>query len=414
METADIARWRAQFPVLQHTAYLNSGTYGALPTPVADTLCAWYRMLEAEGPWSPAVMQRADEMFERVRGKVAALLGAEPDEIALTRSVTDGINIIAHGLRWQPGDEVILSDREHECAWVIWHEIARRYGVRLRIFALANDPDELLAGVAALITPRTRLIFCSHISCVTGLVAPGAALAELAHRHGALLMLDGAHAVGQIPVDVHALGCDFYASCGHKWVMGPQGTGFLYVAAAQLAQVEPSWVGAGSRSRECKGPGDERLLWAEGGRRFENATRAWGLYAGLETALEIVQTIGPANIAAHVQTLVRPFKEALQELPRLRLLTPLAAERSAGLVAAEMSGYRDELLSRRYDERRLLFPCAPRDDGTHWMRVAVAYYVLPDELQRVIALLREASVDGGAESVQAVAPAAHMPISGRP
>ena len=121
----DVNALRQRFPVLQRAAYLNTGTYGAVPTPVADTLCDWYRMLEQEGPWAPPAVQRGEEAYEGTRSKLATLLGAEPEEIALTRSVTDGINIVAHGLPWQPGDEIILSDREHESGWLVWQEAAQ-------------------------------------------------------------------------------------------------------------------------------------------------------------------------------------------------------------------------------------------------------------------------------------------------
>jgi len=336
-------------------------------------------------------MKQSDEAYEATRGKIAALLGAEPDEIALTRSVTDGTNIIAHGLPWRAGDEVLISDKEHESGWVVWHEAARRYDLRLQILPLVADERELLSRLDELMTPRTRLVFISHVSCVTGLKIPAAELGRLVHERGALFMLDGAHAVGQFPINVRKLNCDFYTGCEHKWLMGPQGTGFLYVPWFHLALVAPSWVGAGSRSRECKGPGDARLLWAQGARRYENATRAWGLYAGLGAALDMIQQIGPANIEARVQSLVEPFKKALTELPRMRLLTPLACHASAGLVALETTGYRHEGLSKLYDERHILFPYHKREDGTQWMRFSVAFFTLKEELDHILETLREFS-----------------------
>ena len=141
-------------------------------------------------------------------------------------------------------------------------------------------------------TPRTRLVFISHVSCITGLRLDAAAVGKLVHERGAWFMLDGAHAVGQFPVQVRELGCDFYTGCGHKWLMGPQGTGFAYIPREHLDRVEPSWVGWGSRSRQCKGPGDERLLWAESARRYENSTRPWALYAGLGAAIDVINEVG--------------------------------------------------------------------------------------------------------------------------
>lgn len=383
---------RAAFPTLSRQIYLNCGTYGPLSTRVTDILCDWYRMLEQEGPWSPPAIERNMGAYEATRGKVAALLGVDVDEIALTRSVTDGTNIVAHGLRWQADDEVIVSDQEHESGWVVWQQLRHRYGIRVKVLGLVADEDTLLLRLDALMTPRTRLVFLSHVSCQTGLRIPVAEVGRFIHERGSLFMLDGAHAVGQFPIHVRELHCDFYTGCGHKWLMGPQGTGFLYLAREHLDAIEPMWVGWGSRAKSCKGPGDEQLLWAEGGRRYECATRSWALYAGLGAAVDLIQEIGPANIQMRVQSLVAPFKAALRELPRMRVLTPFEPERSAGLVSIEFSDYDHEELSGLYERRRILVPYRQHEDGTQWMRFAVAFYTLESELDTMLAVLKKASV----------------------
>ena len=341
----DVEILRKTFPVLENAIYLNPGTYGPMPTRVADTLRAWYTMLEREGPWAPPVVERSQDAYEATRVKVADLLGANPEEIALTRSVTDGIDTVAFGLAWRPGDEIIISDQEHESGWVNWQLVAKRYGVEVKVVELAADEESLLTSLDALMTDRTRLVFLSHVSCRSGLVIPAAEVCRFVHERGALVMLDGAHAVGQMPVDVRELGCDFYTGCGHKWLMGPQGTGFLYIASEKLDLVEPTWVGWGCRSKECTGPGDQRLLWAEGNRRFENSTRPWALYAALGTAIDIINELGVENIHAYVQGLVAPFKRHVAALPDMEVLTPLDAGGSAGIVGLSCHGYDHQMLA---------------------------------------------------------------------
>lgn len=387
MNDADIARYRALFPVLERVTYLNPGTYGPLSTRVADALREWTTMLELEGPYSPIAEQRGHEAYEATRAKLAALLGAEPSEIALTRSVTDGTNIVAHGLRWQPGDEIIVSDKEHESGWVNWQVAAQRHGATVKVLALTNDEEELLRRLEALLTPRTRIVFMSHVSCITGLRIPAARLAKLVHDRGALFMLDGAHGAGQIPVDVRALGCDFYTGCGHKWLMGPQGTGYLYIAKERLEEVEPVWVGWGSRAAG-KGPGDAQLVWAEGNRRFECATRLWGIYAALGVAVDLIQEVGVGNIETRVRELVGPFKRELAALPGMELQTPHAPHLSAGLVRLNFRGYDHDQLARRYEDQRMLFQYSRFEDGAQTIRFAVAYFMRPEELQRALDFLR--------------------------
>ncbi|MBC7261780.1 MAG: aminotransferase class V-fold PLP-dependent enzyme, partial [Chloroflexi bacterium] len=218
MNDADVEAIRAGFPALNREIYLNAGTYGPLPTVVADTLRDWYTMLEQEGPWAPPAVKRSHEECETTRRKVADLLGADPEEIALTRSTSEGTDIIGYGIRWREGDEVIVSDQEHEGCWIVWQSLSRRYGIRVRVLPLTEDQDELLSRLEAMMTPRTRLVFLSHVSCQSGLRILPAPIGRLVHEHGAFFMLDGAHAVGQFPVDVRALNCDFYTGCGHKWL----------------------------------------------------------------------------------------------------------------------------------------------------------------------------------------------------
>ena len=390
----DVEALRRALPVLENVTYLNPGTYGPMPTPVANTLRDWYTMLEQEGPWAPTAIQRSQAAYEAARAKVAALLGAQPDEIALTRSVTDGTNTVALGLAWKPGDEVIISDQEHESGWVNWQLVGKRYGVSVKVVELTAHEATLLSRLDALMTGRTRLVFLSHVSCRSGLVIPAKAVCDFVHNKGALVMLDGAHAVGQMPVNVRDLGCDFYAGCGHKWLMAPQGTGFLHVASERLEEVEPTWVGWGSRGHLCTGPGDTRLLWAEGSKRFESATRPWALYAALGTAIDLIQEIGVERIHAYVQGLVAPFKAALADLPAMRVLTPMNGQGSAGLVGLECRGYDHEALSTLYERRRILLPYNRREDGGQWMRFAIAYFIRQQEMAMMLDILRAAAPGG--------------------
>ncbi len=380
----DITAIRRGIPALNRTVYLNTGTYGPLPAAVADEIIRWYSLIEAEGSYAFPVTEALYAAYEKTREKVAALLGAEPDEIALTRNVSDGINIVAHGLGWRPGDEVIISDQEHESGRLAWYNLARQVGLTVRVLPLVNDGEAILARLEELISPRTRLIFLSHVSCLTGLRLPVAAICHLAQGRGMPVMFDGAHAVGQFPVNVQALGCDFYASCGHKWLLGPQGTGFLYVRRERLSEVDVSWAGWGSRSEENEF--EENWEWQEGTRRFEFGTRHWALYAALGTAIEAIQALGPAAIEAHVRELTAPLKRSLEAMPGVTLLTPHDPRLSAGLVAFQTKGFATAELGRQlWEERRIL---TSHDPQRSWLRLSVAFFTLREELDMVVEVLQ--------------------------
>ena len=151
---------------------------------------------------------------------------------------------------WQPDDEVIYGAGDHPQLGAIWTILARRHGIRPVAWNVPDDePEAILDSVRQLITPRTKLISVSHVNSENGLRVPARELAEIAHASGARLILDGCQAVGQFPIDVRDLGCDFYAAGAYKWLLGPFGTGFLWTRSELLPSVEPSWVGAGGDVR---------------------------------------------------------------------------------------------------------------------------------------------------------------------
>ncbi len=268
----DLATIRAAIPALANSIYLNTGTFGPMPTAVADEIRRVYGEIERQGTFSPAVFWQMElEGFEALRKQVAALLHADPAEITLTRNVTDGINIVLHGLDWQPGDQVILTDQEHPSGTVPWLALAERAGVALRWLELVADADEIVARFERLLTPRTRLAQLSHVSCLTGLRLPMERLCRLARQAGVLTLVDGAHAEGQFAVDVRALDCDFYAACGHKSQMaaGTAGRRHALRRAGTHPAAAPALAGLGRKpalrpgGAQLSAPGYRRPLRAE-------------------------------------------------------------------------------------------------------------------------------------------------------
>ena len=332
-EPYDIARVRAAFPVLSEVTYLNIGTYGIMPEPAYQTFETMLADFEKKGVASTAnVGAKANETREHL----ARLLGASPKEIAFTRDATDGINLVLAGLTWQPGDEVITTTEEHEAMNHPLLYLQATKGIVVKRVEVSPDPAVMLQRIEQQATPRTRLIGMSHVTCETGTRLPAREICAWATEHNILSLFDGAQALGCFLLNVREIGCDYYASNGHKWLCGPKGTGVFYGKLDKLVQLIPSHVGAGSLAWVDLHSGEVEA-WASG-LRFEYGTRAWALYAGLGASLDWYDSLGWENVYYHIQKLNRYAKEAILKRPYLQLLSPQRFEDSSGLVTFKAPG----------------------------------------------------------------------------
>lgn len=230
----DAAAFRSQFPVLAGRSYLNAGTEGPMPEAAAAAVRAQVERDLAQGRVGHDYFELVMDLARRVRAAYAAVLGADLGEVALTGSTTDGVNTVLGGLSFAPGDEIVTSDHEHPGLLAPLRRLRERFGVTITVAPFAT--------VAESVGRRTKLIACSHVSWVGGEVVDVDALLAT----GVPVLLDGAQGIGAVPLDVRALGVDFYAGSGQKWLCGPEGSGVLYVRADRLDDLEPPWPGYGT------------------------------------------------------------------------------------------------------------------------------------------------------------------------
>ena len=376
----DVEAVRARIPALAGSSYLNM-SYGPKPTPVVDEVVRLARLTEMDGTLNPDVQAELWKGHADAKDGVARLLGADTSEIALTRHVTEGINIVATGMDWRPGDEVIISDEEHPGGSLPWMNLARRRGVVVRKVRLSYDLDSLLEDLDSLIGPRTRIVSISHVSTRSGFLLPAAEVTEFVHSRGVPIVLDGAHAVGLVPVDVKEIGCDYYSGCGHKWLMAPQGTGFLYVNEDRLDELQITWLGAATATRfDLENLDFEAKTDAD---KFEYGTRDLTVYGGLAVAVDMAQEVGIDEIAARSGDLAARLKRGLADLPGVELMTPMDALRSTGIVALSLGprAYRAPA-SWLWDEHRIIVT-----SSGDWMRISTPYFALEEEVDRTVELL---------------------------
>jgi selenocysteine lyase/cysteine desulfurase len=330
----------ADFGLSPGLVHLNTASAGPTSNRVlARTLAAW-RQLETD-PVAQSYYERPDTVFtaaNQVRGKAAALVGCSSDEILITRGTTDGITTLAHSVRLEKGDRVLLSNQEHEGGEVGWLHRQKLDGVivdRVQLPLQEYDVDRIVQAFREAISPRTRVISVSHVLASTGLTMPIAEIAKLARAHNILCVVDGAQAVGHIAIDVVALGCHAYATSGHKWLMGPKGTGFVYVAKNAGSDIEPPQWQLG-RAVGSNSAGLAPLTLA----------------VGLGEAIDDVRKLGMSQIERHNFALARFIHAELAKMPLLRVVSPSAGPSATAMVAAMLPPTIDaHLVTARLRER---------------------------------------------------------------
>jgi selenocysteine lyase/cysteine desulfurase len=364
---------------------LNCGTFGPTPSVVAEEAVRLARLIEHKGPYDRDVNDEVLTLFEDSRKGFGDYIGASSDEIALTRNVSDGINIVATGFDWLPGDEVIITNEEHPSGSLPFMNLSERYGVKVNLLKFQTEPTQLLKDLESLVTDKTRLVFLSHVSTVDGARLPAREVGDFLKARDIPYMLDGAHAVGQFPVSMKELGCDFYAGCGHKWLLCQQGTGFLYVKKDWITKLKTSWVGWGmTEEYDLDSLSYTSLKTAQ---RFEFGTRYWATHASGIKALEFHNNIGPENIYGRSHDLASQLKRRLIDIPGISIKTPMAKTDSTGIVAFSTAGLNHpEPGNWLWNEHRILTAHNPE---TQSMRIAAAFYLLEDEIDLLADKLSE-------------------------
>ncbi|MAU08367.1 MAG: hypothetical protein CL607_00980 [Anaerolineaceae bacterium] len=376
MKLADI---RGLLPSPDDYAYFQTGGFSPKPKPVIDEVKRWLEF-QAKGPALNEVHASMAEMLEATRAEVAAAINADVDEIMLNENTTIGINVVATGFDWQPGDIVILSDHEHPGNRIPWYNLAQRRGIKLRFLSMTNDQATLLDELDTFLAEGPRLIAISHVSRRSGLRLPAKAIISRAHAVSVPVMLDGAQSFGAIPVDVRDLDCDFYAFSGHKYIMGPQATGGFYVRKDRLETLFPSWVGSHSQ-QEMDMHG--KLVLLDSAKRFEFGTRNLADQAGFCYALRMWRDIGWENVFAQLEAYTDHLKQALLTVPGLVLETPLPYAQSSGTVVFHIPGLTaSDISNSLLEEERVLV--SPLEFNPRSIRISAHVFNNESDAERLI------------------------------
>ncbi len=330
---------RREFPIFANNpglVFLDSGASAQKPESVIDGVADYYRTDYANvhrGVYR--LSARSTELFEEAREKVRRFLNAaDPREIVFVRGATEAINLVAQS--WgatflEAGDEVLISTLEHHSNIVPWQMLRDRLGVELVVAPLDATGGLDMGAFEQCLTPRTRLVAITHLANATGALVAIETVIRLAHRRGAKVLVDGCQAAPRLPVDVQALGCDFYAFSGHK-TYGPTGIGVLYGRYALLSAMPP-WQGGGEMILNVT---FEKTEYQEPPHRFEAGTPDISGAIGLGAAIDFIEGLGRANILEHEEALTGYGVDRLSRIPGLQLLG--AGQRRLGILSFDLDG----------------------------------------------------------------------------
>lgn len=360
--------------------FLNHGSFGACPKPVFDEYQRW--QLELERQPVEFLGRRFTELMRQARERLAAYLHTAADNLVYVPNATVGLNIVARSLRLQPGDEVLGTNHEYGALDRTWRFLCGQWGavyknqlIPLPLPAEADFVEALWAGV----TSRTRVIFLSHITSPTALIFPVEAVCRRARSEGILTIVDGAHAVGQLPLALDALGADVYSSNNHKWLCAPKGSAFLYVRPEIQKLIEPLVVSWGWESLS---PGPSRFV----DEQEWTGTRDIAAYLATPAAIEFMVRHNWDEVRATCHALAVDTWQALLALTGLPPLS--AADGFAQLFAAPLPACDvTRLKTRLYDEFKVEVPILQWHD-LHLVRVSIQGYVTRADTERLVTALR--------------------------
>jgi selenocysteine lyase/cysteine desulfurase len=372
------AEARRQFLIPDGVAYCNTGTLGASPREVVEELAAQTARLERElADWD---YTRVDgepltgyQPLVAARAAVGGLVGAPAEEIALTQNATMGMGFLAGGLDLAAGDEVLSTDQEHVGGICPWRLQAKRRGVvvkELPLLPALTSPEAVVRLFAEAMSPRTRVVVFSHITSSLGILLPARELCALARERGALAIVDGAQAVGQIRVDVKALGCDAYVASPHKWLLAPKGTGFLYV---RREVQERFWTTLASTFWDDREQAAFRFM--------QYGTGSVPLVHALLAAVRFAERLGLERIERWDAALTRRLRDGLARIPAVRFASPADPRFAAAITTFRVDGVTGRALQDALWAQRIRVRSQGDEKG---VRLSAHLYVAPQDIDRAL------------------------------
>jgi isopenicillin-N epimerase len=368
MPAIDGIALRELFLLQPDVIFLNHGAFGACPRPVFEAYQSWQRELERQPV--EFVSRRSTDLMVKARSALGEYVGAEADDIVYVPNATTGLNVVARSLPLEPGDEILSTDHEYGALDRTWRFICRKRGacyVRQAVSLPLTSVEQVVEQIWAGVTARTRVLFISHITSPTAVIFPIAELLDRARGVGIITVVDGAHAPGQVALDLETLGADFYVGNAHKWMLGPKGAAFLYARRAMQPLLEPLVVSWGWESPR------------EGRSRFINeqerqGTRDIASYLAVPAAIRFMEAHNWPQVRQACHALVRYARTRITALTGLDPIMPDDPAWFAQMAAFPLPPCDAQRLQQRlYDEFRIEVPIISWNER-QFVRVSIQGY----------------------------------------
>jgi len=383
-----IRRIRSQLPAVDSCVYLNTGTNGPLCTSTAEVMQKEAEKEYQEGRYLPFIKDLYGEM-DTTRTLLGEFVGAHRDEIALTHTATEGMNLILWGMNWQPGDEIITTNREHIASLAPIALVTSRFGLTVKYieaeFGEEYEEDRFIERFRRSISRRSRLMVVSHVSFSTGVRFPLKRLAEICHENDMYILVDGAQGAGATPLDVHDFGVDFYSFAGRKWLLGPEGIAALYVAKERTSEILPTFISPSSvNNRHDVDINSPYVLPAPFAARFQTATSInRPILLGFKEALLFLRDeVGRDWMLDRIASLVSYLRKKLEAVPEISIVTP--ADAQAAFIHFQVKDWTPVDFCTELNNRNYMIRPVPKQHLPAPIRVSVGFYNTEEELDGLV------------------------------
>lgn len=359
---------RSQLLVPKDRVYLNTGSLGPSPRPVINAVMNAMEKLEA----NPATENWGElgEKMENVRSEIGDFINAPAEDIILTRNTTEGISLIGQSIHLEEGDEILTTTREHKGGEVGFEYMANRDGATIRKIELpmpARSVSEIVKAIESALTDKTKILVLSHVNTITGMKMPFEEISALTKARNIWLIADGAQAPGLVNIDVKKLGVDAYASSGHKWLLGPKETGFLYLSTKLQEHFKPVFTSYGYTSYSPS-----------------SGTRNVAQFLGLGKSIEIHKEIGPLLIEKRCLELADYCRAQLSPIKNLTIISPTHSDLQTGIVSAKLELAINSEVSAKLKEKDIMVKTL---SGINALRFSCHLFISKKDIDRLVSEL---------------------------
>lgn len=360
---------------------MNNGTFGPSPKAVLEALQDSFEQTNTSGEYGHIAPLRA---------QLADFVGIKESEISLTHNTTEGINIMVWGLPLKAGDEVLITYHEHAGNAIPWLNRAKLHGIVLKPFEPGKTREENLDLIKSLVTPKTKVIAIPHVTCTTGLVMPIQEIADFARGKGIYTAIDGAHGAGTFDLNLKELGVDFYASSYHKWVLGPNGTGFLYVREELLDQLQAFQVGAYSETGyDLHQVPLELNEYVNTAHRYDYGSQSLPMIKGVLAAINFHQEIGREKIESRIRDLNQQLYDGLADMNnQVEIITPKEPESRICMVSFKPKNKDYEVAYREISQEGFRIRIVP-EGGINAIRISTHIYNQKSEVDSLLSAVQK-------------------------